>query len=710
MAYRSFAANKGRNIFLILAIFMTTFMLGTIISLSVSYMETLTAHSIRMLGTTAHVNLSNVTGEQIEKIKSLDYVSVCSVSIITGDVQDGGYLNGNKVMLEWCELTEWDIFRKPIISNIVGNYPQNYDEIMIPSWILESMGIDDPRLGMEITLDYQIDGEQKTQVFKLAGYFTSYALSRFNGSESIYVSQVFAEDTGGIAAVHIQYIKNNAEYTERIIQDANIDLWVTKINIYLISEKLYFEPLNIIYAVIGVCLVIVGFLLIYNVMSVSVSRDIRFYGLLKTTGMTPSQIRNMVLQQILLLCAVGIPAGLIFSALVSLVVVPFFLNASGVFGQTDAIISFNPLIYIGAALFALFTALFGAFSPAKKAAAISPIEATRFSEQGYTLEISRSSPFNPMKVAWRNVFRVQGRAVLVFGGMFIGMTLFLLVGVILGGADMDLYAQNAMPNIDGDIYLINRMPDLAIGNDSDNLQAFTPEFMERLNSLPGLIDMDIRYARKIQVYSGDGYLDMDGNPHYRTDFVYESDESEDSVIYDINLYIEKDGQKQALGIIKEWVNKYQYIQWRSRIASREEVEQQVTALMIIGNSISVILWFIGVLSFINVITTSIISRRHEIALLESIGQSPKQSRQMLMSEGIIYAVITLFLVCVVGGALIYILFSLLASQYDYIVFSFPYIPLLIMVCVMFSVCFSVPRLMYRFVNKMTIVERLREIE
>ena len=720
LARKSLAASRGRNVFLILAIFLTTFMLGSIISLGVSYMEAQATHLKRLLGTSAHATLSNITDGQIETIKSLDYVSVCSTTITAGIVLDGGFLNGNKVTLAYCDPTEWETFRKPVISNVVGHYPKSDNEIMVPTWVLENLGIDEPQPGMEIALTYQMDGQEHAQVFKLAGYFTSYTLVSGFDTESIFVSQGFVKETGHIAdenkSVQILYTGSDVmHYSDLLQQTAQIDTATTHMRVYIKNNEM--DPLYAIFTVVGVLLVVAGFLLIYNVMSISVSRDIRYYGLLKTTGMTPRQIRSMGLQQVLRLCLMGIPAGLAFSALVSFVIVPWFIgNTTFDFMRTGgAQISFSPLIYIGAALFSLTTALFGAFRPIKKAADISPVEAVRFAEQGVNLKTLRSKKFSPEKVAWRNVFRVRKRAILVFLSMFIGMTMFLMVGTVLGSTDMEAYTQETNAGISSDIYLKNRLTEFAIreseitGNEVGGLQVFTPELMEQIRSLPGLYNMEVRYADRIHK-TDSGFFDMNGKLHYETDFVYRTDEGEESVIYDIHLYIEKDAQKQALGMIKEWTKKHQYIQWRSGIETREEGEKIVSTLTIFGNSISVILWLIGVLNFVNIIATSIISRRHEIALFQSIGQTPGQTRKMLMAEGFIYAGITLLLVCILGGVLSYGFFLSLASQYNYVAFKFPYVPLLIMFCVVLAICVAIPQWMYRFINKMPLVERLREAE
>src|SRR5690606_2713394 len=49
---------------------------------------------------------------------------------------------------------------------------------------------------------------------------------------------------------------------------------------------------------------------IYNAFHISVLERIRQFGLLRTIGATPRQIRNLVLQEAATLAAIGIPLGL----------------------------------------------------------------------------------------------------------------------------------------------------------------------------------------------------------------------------------------------------------------------------------------------------------------------------------------------------------------------------------------------------------------
>jgi len=53
-----------------------------------------------------------------------------------------------------------------------------------------------------------------------------------------------------------------------------------------------------------------GYLLIYNIFYISVIRDIGFYGLLKTIGTTPKQLKKLITLQANRLYVIALPIGL----------------------------------------------------------------------------------------------------------------------------------------------------------------------------------------------------------------------------------------------------------------------------------------------------------------------------------------------------------------------------------------------------------------
>jgi putative ABC transport system permease protein len=123
-----------------------------------------------------------------------------------------------------------------------------------------------------------------------------------------------------------------------------------------------------------------------------------------------------------------------------------------------------------------------------------------------------------------------------------------------------------------------------------------------------------------------------------------------------------------------------------------------------------VLGLIGVLNFINEMSVGVLVRKRELAALESIGMTRKQTRLMLLCEGAGYAVISLLSVMTIGSAAVYGIFQMFKQQADYAVFTYPVVPVLVMALVICVICVLTPEFVYRSVVRDTVVERLREAE
>ena len=161
------------------------------------------------MGTTAHVAINNPSDLQVSEIKKSDSIKDIGISQHLGQIdglEDEDLLLG----LNWIDENEWNLHRVPTISDVVGNYPVTENEVMIPTWILERLGITNPQEGMSISLSYHLDDDDsiKTQEFILAGYYTDYSQVRTNDKGSIYVSEEFknkaAISTGKVVMVSFE--------------------------------------------------------------------------------------------------------------------------------------------------------------------------------------------------------------------------------------------------------------------------------------------------------------------------------------------------------------------------------------------------------------------------------------------------------------------------------------------------------------------------
>lgn len=129
---------------------------------------------------------------------------------------------------------------------------------------------------------------------------------------------------------------------------------------------------------------ITGYLIIYNIFQISVIQDIQSYGQLKTLGTTKRQIKKLISKQAMLLSFIGIPFGLLIGFFVGRALVPFLMNGTVYASDAGVKVTANPIIFIGAALFALVTVIISVNKPAKIAGSVSPIEAIRYTENDAT--------------------------------------------------------------------------------------------------------------------------------------------------------------------------------------------------------------------------------------------------------------------------------------------------------------------------------------
>jgi len=126
--------------------------------------------------------------------------------------------------------------------------------------------------------------------------------------------------------------------------------------------------------------------------------------------------------------------------------------------------------------------------------------------------------------------------------------------------------------------------------------------------------------------------------------------------------------------------------------------------------LSLIIGLIGVLNFLNAILTGILTRRHELAMLQSIGMTGHQLKAMLIWEGLFYslgAVVVSLLLSIAAGPL---LANVLSNLFWFFTYRFTVLPILLVAPIFTVLGIAVPLIVYHVVSRRSIVERLRETE
>ena len=182
-----------------------------------------------------------------------------------------------------------------------------------------------------------------------------------------------------------------------------------------------------------------GYLVIYNIFQISVAGDIRYYGLLKTIGVTPKQLRRLIRQQALLLSALGIPVGLLLGYGVGAAAVPITMSTSTMGGRYTTV-SVSPWIFLFSSVFALLTVLLSCARPGRIAGRVSPVEAVRYTERQSAGKTHRKGgKVTPIQMAAANLGRDKKKTALVMVSLSLTVVLLNLLVTFIGGFDMDKY-------------------------------------------------------------------------------------------------------------------------------------------------------------------------------------------------------------------------------------------------------------------------------
>ena len=152
------------------------------------------------------------------------------------------------------------------------------------------------------------------------------------------------------------------------------------------------------------------------------------------------------------------------------------------------------------------------------------------------------------------------------------------------------------------------------------------------------------------------------------------------------------------------------LDYLSKVTLRQTFDGMINMYRLVGGALCAILALIGILNFINSMTTSILSRYREIAMLQSVGMTGRQVKQMLIYEGIGYSILGLF-----GSLILSVIASLtvvrmMGAELTYFTWHFTLLPVFLCIIPLILITAIVPLICYNKMAQKTVVERLRIAE
>lgn len=149
------------------------------------------------------------------------------------------------------------------------------------------------------------------------------------------------------------------------------------------------------------------------------------------------------------------------------------------------------------------------------------------------------------------------------------------------------------------------------------------------------------------------------------------------------------------------------LDYLSKVVLRQSFDGMINMYRLVGGVLCAILALIGILNFINSMTTSILSRHKEIAMLQSVGMTGQQVKRMLMYEGIGYSALGLLcsLILSVVGSLTVV--RMMGAELSYFTWHFTLLPVILSIIPLIFITAFVPLVCYNKMAQKTVVERLR---
>lgn len=462
LSKRSFLANKSRNIFALIAIVLTTVLITAVFTIGISLSDGMQQMLIHSYGRSTEVDFQYLTEDEARRVAEHPLIKEYGLSRLISVTAEGVFRQAQGEIHTADENFAEFTFSKPT----TGRLPEVENEIALTSWILDAMNL--PReLGQVLHLDFEVAGAAYSLDFTVCGFWDSDLNLQPYGI--LYISDALADKLlagvnpaetrlgGGYYGVTKLTANINGKLPEleenvnTILQDTGIDAEAAGVlfnGAYTITntDGGIIAAMALIIAIILVS----GYLLIYNIFYISVMRDVRFYGLLKTIGTTQKQLGRVVNFQALLLSAVSIPVGLLLGYLLGIVLIPVLLGFLSVDYMSAPP---NPWIFLLGAAMALFTVLISCHGPAKKAGRVSPVEAVRYTGVAATPAKKTKRGSGGAKIsrmAWSNIFRSKKKASLVIASLSIGLILFNIVYTLVGSFDVNKFLQG---HINGDFLI-----------------------------------------------------------------------------------------------------------------------------------------------------------------------------------------------------------------------------------------------------------------
>ena len=735
-------ANKSRRNILLLAIALTSILFTSLFSVALGLGKNMETQTMKTVGTISHGSFKELSDKDINILSKDKDIKEFSIR------EKVGILDDEKISAELSYIDN-NGFEWSLIEKVKGNFPEKENEVFIDTATAKKLGYKG-EIGEEIEVPFTIEKpytgeiiEKRSEKFIISGTFQNPIDSNV-GVGQIYLSKAYIdklslpENNNDVEVM----LKNSFMIRDKLLKIAERNGYKVVDNPGNLSEKEIRIGVNFAYIFSGdssfdfktflpflaflILVIVAGYLIINNIFKISVNEDIKLLGLLKTIGMTKPQIKRLIHLESL---AASLPS-IIVGDIVGISIGKIILNKIFATNEmlTDVKLSLTVIILIilFSTAFTLLTVFLSVMRPARFAAKVSPIDASRYNETTIKKEY-KSENISIGKLARRQVFSNKFRFVSIvlsislsavilnsvltytgnidlekgisdvivtdyniaspkyfrymYSGSEDGIKDFFIdeienhKGFKSGGAlysygyeysypDIKIEDNKVAPILLGiDDYLINKEKFIEgefnkdkwktgnyviIGEYGDKKSAFKTGDKIKINVKNKVKEVQVMGKVEYNFSNGLRYFPVikedikdESSPTLGLEYIYMNpteykELTGDRSIMSYGFDVEDSEKENFDKLLKTFENEPDF-SYDSRDLQIKSTMEFKNLIEFAGYSLSIVLFLISVLNFINVIATEILRNMVNLSILEAIGMTKKNIKKYLVKKNLIYS-------------------------------------------------------------------------
>ena len=808
-------ANKSRRNILLLAIALTSILFTSLFSVALGLGKSMETQTMKTIGTISHGSFKELSDKDINILSKDKYIKEFSIR------EKVGILDDEKISAELSYMDkngyEWSLIEK-----VKGKFPEKENDAFIDLATAKKLGYKG-EIGEEIEVPFNIEKsykgeiiEKRSEKFIISGTFQNPIDSNV-GVGQIYLSKAYVdklslpENNKDLEVM----LKNSFMIRDKLLKIAerngykvadipgNLSDKEIRIGVnfaYLLSGDSSFDFKTFLPFLAFLILVMVaGYLIINNIFKISVNEDVKLLGLLKTIGMTKPQIKKLVHLESL---AVALPS-IIVGDIVGISIGKIILNKIFLSNEmlTDVRLSLMVIILIilFSTAFTLITVFLSVMRPARFAAKVSPIDASRYNETTIKKKY-KSENISLGKLARRQVFSNKFRFISIILSMSLSAVILNSVLTYTGNIDLEkgisdviatdyniaspkyfrymysgsedginekyigeienhkgfksggaLYAygyeytypdikiedNKVAPILLGiDDYLINKQKFIdgefdkekwlsgnyvIIGEYEDKKSAFKVGDKIKINVNSKVKEVQVMGKIEYNFSNGLRYfpvikedINNESSPTLGLEYIYMNPNeykelTGDQSIMSYGFDVEDSEKENFDNLLKTFENEPDF-SYDSRDLQIKSFKDFKNLIEFVGYSLSIVLFLISVLNFINVIATEILRNMVNLSILEAIGMTKQNIKKYLIKKNLIYSISSLifsFIVMLLVNKFILMDFM---EQTQWTSYKFVIMPLILVNLVNIIIGILFTGRFYEKHSQNSLVDRIRSLE